>query len=307
MLKLLSSSLCCFAAVLVVGAASAAHAASFTTWVSSHGSDAAACNLAAPCRTLKHAFTQTANGGQIRIKDAGEYGGLTIGRSVSIINDGAGIATVTVDTGIGITVHGNGTNVVLKGLTIKGAGGTNGIFSDSNGGLQILNCLIQDMHSYGIVLQPISQGSATIVDTALVHNAGGLFAKASSSGIETLSLERVQILKSYSAQSKGMMRAGEGAAFLLASISSSLIADNNTGISMDGTNTNEVRAVIVNSRIVNNNTSLNLTSRAYAYLDKTSIASRLGNIVNNGTVYTYGDNAIVDGVTGNPLTTTPLK
>jgi hypothetical protein len=163
------------------------------------------------------------------------------------------------------------------------------------------------MHSYGIVLQPIYDGSAAIVDSVLVHNAGGLFAKASGSGIQGLSLERVQILKSYSAQSKGMMLAGEGAAFLLASISSSLIADNNTGISMDGTNTNEVRAVIVNSRIVNNNTSLNLTSRAYAYLDKTSIASRLGNIVNNGTVYTYGDNAIVDGVTGNPLTTTPLK
>src|SRR5471032_56427 len=110
-----------FVGVLYAAPAQAQNARSF---VSGHGSDAAACTLAAPCRTLAHAFSLTNAGGEIDVLDPAGYGSLTIDRAISIVNDGVGTAGVIVPSGgTGIIINaGPNEAVSLRGLSIEGAG-----------------------------------------------------------------------------------------------------------------------------------------------------------------------------------------
>src|SRR5471032_3621638 len=89
------------------------------SFVSGHGSDAAACTLAAPCRTLAHALSLTNAGGEIDVLDPAGYGSLTIDRAISIVNDGVGTAGVIVPSGgVGITINaGSNDDVSLRGLS----------------------------------------------------------------------------------------------------------------------------------------------------------------------------------------------
>ena len=72
-------------AVGLVGVLSAVPAQANTrSFVSGHGSDAAACTLAAPCRTFAAAYAVTVAGGEIDVLDPGGYGALTIFSAISI-------------------------------------------------------------------------------------------------------------------------------------------------------------------------------------------------------------------------------
>ena len=58
------------------------------TWVSGVGDDMSACSRAAPCRTFAGAILKTNLAGEINVLDPGGYGGVTIGKSITI--DGTG-------------------------------------------------------------------------------------------------------------------------------------------------------------------------------------------------------------------------
>ena len=96
--------------------------------VSVNGSDGNACTVPAPCRTFAKAITVTNSGGEIIALDSGGYGPFTIDRAVTVRpvpGAYAGLAPTTTD---GITVSAGGTDdVVLRGITINGLGGSNGI------------------------------------------------------------------------------------------------------------------------------------------------------------------------------------
>src|SRR5450631_1958835 len=104
-----------FAGVLYAAPAQAQNARSF---VSGHGSDAAACTLASPCRTLAAAFAVTNASGEIDVLDPAGYGALTINKAISIVNDGVGTAGVIVPSaGTGITINAGSSDAVsLRGL-----------------------------------------------------------------------------------------------------------------------------------------------------------------------------------------------
>ena len=75
------------------------------SFVSAGGNDANGCTRPAPCRTLSAALAKTAAGGTISIVDAGGYGTVTIDKAISIVNDGAGTASILVPQGeIGVFV-----------------------------------------------------------------------------------------------------------------------------------------------------------------------------------------------------------
>src|ERR1035437_10457367 len=78
----------------LAGAPSAApaQAQNGRSFVSGHGSDAAACTLAAPCRTLAAAFAATNASGEIDVLDPAGYGALTIPKAARIVHDGGGTA-----------------------------------------------------------------------------------------------------------------------------------------------------------------------------------------------------------------------
>ena len=115
------------AAVAALGALAAAtpvQAQLSRTFVSVvSGNDAHDCSRAAPCRTFQVAHDRTTEQGEITVLDPGHYGAVTITRAISIINRGAGEAGVLPTDGSAITINAPAAaNIVLRGLTIEGAG-----------------------------------------------------------------------------------------------------------------------------------------------------------------------------------------
>src|SRR5664279_393117 len=75
------------------------------SFVSPTGNDAAACTLAAPCRTFAAAFVLTNAGGEIAVLGTAGYGTLTINKAISIVNGGGFEAGIAVPSGgIGIII-----------------------------------------------------------------------------------------------------------------------------------------------------------------------------------------------------------
>jgi hypothetical protein len=136
------------AAVLFCAASiSAATTTSAHTWVSGSGSDSNPCTFASPCATFQGALTNTTAGGMITAKDAGDFGAVTINKSVTI--DGANMGSIT-STGESLIFISTSVNVTVQNLTINGLGSANyGIAAD--GGIVIVdNCRIMNITFDGI-------------------------------------------------------------------------------------------------------------------------------------------------------------
>jgi hypothetical protein len=92
------------------------------TWVSGVGDDANPCSRTAPCKTFAGAISKTANGGEINVIDPGGFGGVTIGKSLTIKAEGL-TGGVLVSGTNAIVVNATSTDkVTLKGLDINGIG-----------------------------------------------------------------------------------------------------------------------------------------------------------------------------------------
>jgi hypothetical protein len=173
--KTLSSLAAGMIALLV--ASSSALALSSRTFVSGTGSDAGGCALATPCRTFAYALTQTAPSGEIIVLSSAGYGPVTITQAVSIINT-SNFAGVTVASGNGITINaGANDSVVLRGLTVDGAGtGSNGIVFNSGGKLTIDQCNLMNFvgsppsTGNGILMQPTSGNHNIVIANTTASN-----------------------------------------------------------------------------------------------------------------------------------------
>jgi hypothetical protein len=120
------------------------------TWVSGSGLDTNPCTFASPCATFQGALTKTTAGGLITAKDAGDFGVLSIGQSVTI--DGANLGSITYtgssDSVISITAS---ASVILQNLTINGLGSADyGILAASGGTVIVDNCRIMNIAFMGI-------------------------------------------------------------------------------------------------------------------------------------------------------------
>src|SRR6266498_5480430 len=121
------------------------------------GNDANAssqCHCTTPCRTFAVAAANTLADGEITVLDPGDYGGLTITKSISINNDSGGEASITVSgntTGIIVNAPASG-YVNLRGLTIQGVGfgTTTGLVLNTGLFLTITNCTIRNHTGDGI-------------------------------------------------------------------------------------------------------------------------------------------------------------
>jgi hypothetical protein len=93
------------------------------TWVSGVGSDLDTCERAAPCKTFAGAISKTAAEGEIDVLSPGNFGPVTITKSISIVADGV-LGGILVVSGNAITVNaGPNDVVVLRGLTLDGLSG----------------------------------------------------------------------------------------------------------------------------------------------------------------------------------------
>jgi len=98
------------------------------TYVSNTGTDAGICGPGAPCASFQYALSQTESKGEINCLNTGDFGSISIDKSVTIDCTGA-IGTMTPSTiGVGITAPGR--VVHLRGLSIN-CGPSSGIFGIS--------------------------------------------------------------------------------------------------------------------------------------------------------------------------------
>jgi len=283
-------------------------------WVSLDGVDGPNCGSGGtPCRSFQYTHDNiVVNGGSIFVKDSAGYGPIAISKSISIINDGAAMAAIFAASGNAISVTGGG-DVVLKGLTLDGGGSaTNGVAFTSSGSLTMANCTVRGFASNGVSVVPPGGGSIAIVDSLITGNAGaGVYTFGDSSGSLTLTLSRDRIVNNgFTTMGYGVRLTGGGAAYQFSTIESSVIGENGIGLSVEASGSNTVSGALFDSKILGSgNASIKVTPGATVRLEKTSVQSYYPafGITNNGSIVSFGNNAIVDSVTGNPITTTSLR
>src|SRR5712691_1193664 len=154
------------------------------------------CNM--PCRTFATAHANTFSDGEITVLDPGDYGGLTITKSISINNDSGGEASITVSGGLtGIIVNAPaGGYVNLRGLTIQGVefGGGTGLRFNTGFSLTITNCVIRNHTRDGIQFLPNASSNLSVSNTLVADNGGdGISVQPTGSGTVKVVLNRVEV------------------------------------------------------------------------------------------------------------------
>jgi hypothetical protein len=158
--------------VLIAFAAATNAVAVQRTFVASYGvtaNTAFNCSLAKPCRAFSEALGVTSVDGEIVVLDSAGYGPVTIAQSVSIIAPAGIYAGVTVTSGDGITINAPAGIVRLKGLTVNGQGGNDGIVFQDGARLAIENCTVTKMMNNGINLMAAG-GFTAIADVVASSN-----------------------------------------------------------------------------------------------------------------------------------------
>jgi len=308
-------------ATLLTAALSAADAQQARSFVSGLGNDGNApnCTRTAPCRTFQVAHDNTLTNGEITVLDAGSYGGLTITKNISIVNDGVGEAGALVSGGAtGITINANAATdaVTLRGLTIKGIGfgGGTGIIFNSGLSLTLENCVIRNMTGAaplgeGLRFIPNASSALAVSNTAVTDNvSGGIVLIPSGTGIVVNAvLERVGL---YNNGFFGFaLNAGHAdpASRLNAGITNS-VAGNNDGNAYQAfapiSGSAIANVYVTNSMAAGNLVGLAANGVALVIVGGSTIIANGTNLVTTGpgTVATWSNNYEFNNVVTNPFT-----
>ena len=168
-----------FVTTILVLSQTSAHAQAARTFVASNGNDNQACSRAQPCRTFAGAINKTAANGVINCVDAGDYGAVTITKSVGIVCDNtqAGISSNAVAVTVSIAAT---DTVTLSGLDIEGNGtGTAGVSLTNGGTLQLRKVRISGFRgaganrAFGINFAPTAAAKLHVSDSTITDNGFG--------------------------------------------------------------------------------------------------------------------------------------
>jgi hypothetical protein len=136
------------------------------------GNDSNPCsNILTPCQTFAGAVVQLNPGGEAIVLDSGGYGTVTITQAVTIEAPPGVLAFIHPPTPVdAITVNASGATVVLRGLTIDGAGQTTG------SGINVQ--AVADLHVENVVITGFA-GTSGVGDGNGIYftSAGQLFVK----------------------------------------------------------------------------------------------------------------------------------
>jgi len=242
-------------------------ATSSHTWVSGTGNDANPGTRTSPFATFATAITNTTAGGIISVADSGDFGPVTIDRSVTI--DGGGIGgTITFTGSEGIFVTAGATDtVILRHLTVNGLGvGIDAIFYTSGLNLIIEDCSLENFTQIGI---GIGSGAAQNVVVKNTNIAGGQLGLRvfQGPGPDHVSMRGVTI--SGASQAAVFVRSG------LTEISDSVITQSAVGV-MDDTGSTTIN--VANSVLSYNGIDIEPFSPSTILLSNNNIL-----FANNGT------------------------
>jgi hypothetical protein len=151
------------------------------------GNDANAGTLGAPFREISKAIEQSSTGETVVVLDSGDYAKFSVNKSLTIVADGVYAevsAAVPGFEGTAVMINAAATDVVvLRGLTIKGTGGTVGIWFNSGKTLRLEKCKISNFVTapdgfpgHGI---QVDHGVLTVKDTVLSDNTNGIYFSSS--------------------------------------------------------------------------------------------------------------------------------
>ncbi|XUM24328.1 hypothetical protein ACRAVF_14670 [Bradyrhizobium oligotrophicum S58] len=168
LMRKLISSIGFLCVALLILASPEAHAQATRTWVSGVGDDVNPCSRTAPCKTFAGAISKTAAGGEIDVLDPGGYGAVTITKSITI--DGGGtMASILASGTNGINVNAGANDVIiLRNLSINGAGttlGLNGINFLAGRKLVVENCTFENFSQSAISVAPTGAAQVVIADS----------------------------------------------------------------------------------------------------------------------------------------------
>lgn len=180
-------------AIAILAAAPAAHAQATRTWVSGVGDDANPCSRTAPCKTFAGAISKTAAGGEISVLDPGGFGAVTITKAITINGDGT-LAGILASLTNGVIVNaGVNDRVVLRNLSINGAGnGLNGIRYLAGKSLLVDNVTISGFTTRGIDMSLTASGDMIVKDTTITNVPTGVRVNTTS-GLALASFDNVNL------------------------------------------------------------------------------------------------------------------
>jgi hypothetical protein len=283
-------------AILACGLSAApAQAGPNRTFVSGTGTDSGTCTRAAPCLTFAFALTQTNAGGEIDVLDPADYGPVLIGKAISIVNDGVGVASIGVSSGNAITINvGPSDSVRLRGLTIDGFGGAiAGIAFGSGGNLEIEKCVIQNFTNSGIVIAPDTSSSFTVSNTIASNNANnGLVVGPFGSAVVAGVLSQVKANNNFNGITVGGTLTS--AASLNVNIVDSEFSNNsNAGIGVNSASGAAPTAVTVRNSVASYNGTGLFARFANLRVGHSVVTGNITGVGSfGGTLTTYGDNEI---------------
>lgn len=292
---------------MVLGSAATALAAQ-RTFVSGNGSDADPCLINSPCRSFDAALLQTDANGEIIALDSAGYGAVVVSKSVSIIAPPGVYAGITAfptsPNGNGITIGGN-SKVVLRGLSINGQGGTNGIHVFGNAVVHIENCVVSNLFNNGIHVSGLIGSPKVFIGGTTVRDNGndGIYV----SGSATVHVDHV----------RSERNGGSGVYVVdgpLVTVSFGVIAGNDfNGVRAHSSNGVSTTTVTIDDSTVSGNGSTGVYGDAWAAGNLTRIRTARSTITLNSTgvaaeslnggsvVATVSENLLTDNVSGSGI------
>lgn len=290
-------------AVFVLTVNSMASAQASRTWVSGVGDDVNPCSRTAPCKTFAGAISKTASGGEIDALDPGGFGAVTLTKSVTIDGgDGAGFGGILASSTTGVIVNGAGVVVTLRRLSINGGPpnlpGTNGVRFIQGSKLRIEECKIFNFVAvgtgFGIDIALATAATVAIKDSTIYNNNKGIRA-TTTTGVLLITLENSTV--QHNAAEGVLLNTG---AFLTARDSN--ISYNVTGVSLTGA-ANSGANLIHCEIIANTGTGLAAGTSGFTRIGGSSFIGNGTGISQSAanTVKTFGDNYIVDAITGGAI------
>ncbi len=288
-------------------------------WVSGHGSDAAGCGApTAPCRTFQYVISNVINaGGEIDVMDPAGYGAMTIPFSLSIINDGVGVAGVQATSGNAITINAGATDeVILRGLTIEGLNtASNGIQINAGLTVDLANSTLSGFTQNAINFSP-NNGNGVFavlsVSDSTIHGGAAVALNMKPTGG---TLAQFDVHNSNLGDSNkpivSIDSSAETGGYLLGSISNCLLHNTSaTAVVVNAPSSGDsVSLMINNSTITLDGNALEADGSNAAIGLNASTFSGIGAIAttsSGGSIVTFGNNGMYFYTTLGPLTSAGL-
>jgi hypothetical protein len=283
--------------------ASVTQAQASRTWVSGVGDDVNPCSRTAPCKTFAGAISKTIAGGEIDCLDPGGFGSVTTTKSITIDGGGgSGFGGILPSLTFGVQINGAGAAVTLRRLSINGGPptqpGTFGVRFIQGSHLRIEDCQIFNFASGGSGIGvEVAVGTAATVDikNSTIYNNNKGIRVASTSGNVIVTVDNSSI--GHNGAEGVQLNAN---AFLEARNSN--ISHNVTGVSLTGGGASGA-SLIHCDVIANTGTGLAAGTSGFTRIGGSSFIGNGTGISQSAanTVKTFGDNYIVDSITGGAI------